>query len=264
MKEDINGMDYNNLLNNRERKKEFYSWARKHFAQPFIKRYFDIQVIGHEKIPEEDSCIFVTHHCLYFDSILLGAVFDKKIHGWIAENVFLKRKKLYDYLELIPIKTGGGANREKRNELMKAYQKTVDLSLFWLKNTSDAVATTNDGLAECCINEAGNVISLDERNNHCGATNLAYESNINSKKDILVFPISCWIPKEHRKELLIARGKWGWKGLLYLEKQRRISCLIYVNDPLSSKIYDHKKKLQDEIRKRQIKGYNLLEEIAKS
>jgi len=264
MKEQTNSEDYVILLKNRESKIKFYDRARKYFAQPFIKRHFNVHITGDKKIPGDNSCIFVTHHCLYFDSILLGAIFDKKIHGWIAENVFSKRKKLYERLELIPIKTGGDENRENRKELMDSYKKTVDLSLFWLKHTFDAVATTNDGLAECCLDQAGNVISLENRKNYSGAVNLAYGSNQGSEKDILVFPISCWIPEEHRRELLIAKGKWGWRGLLYLEKQRKIPCRIYVSEGLSPKNYDHKKKFQDEIRRRQVEGYNILENITKS
>jgi len=268
MKEQINDKNYISLLENRKGKIEFYNRVRKYFAQPFIKRYLDTEVIGFEKILKNESCIFVTHHCLYFDSILLGAVFDKKIHGWIAENVFLKRKNLYECLELIPVKTSIGTStstsHEERNEIMKAYQKTRELSIFWLRNTSDAITTTNDGLAECCLSKTQGVIDLNERKNHSGAANLAYESNSDSKKNILVFPISCWIPGEQREKLLIAEGKWGWKSILYLEKERRIPCKIYINDPLSSRTYNHKKKLQEEIRKRQIDGYNLLEKISKN
>jgi hypothetical protein len=264
MKLQINNENYDPLLKNREDKTDFYKLVRKRFAQPFIERYFDVNVLGQEKVPEKDSCIFVTHHCLYFDSILLGAVFNKKIHGWIAENVFLKRRGLYERLELIPVRTDTSMSHEERNEIMRAYQKTRELSIFWLRNTSDAIATTNDGLAECCLNKEGSMIELNERKNYSGAVNLAYEANSDSKQDTLVFPISCWIPKEHRKKLLIAEGKWGWKSLLYLEKQKKIPCGICINNPLSLKTYDHKKKFQDEIRKEQIDGYNFLEKISKS
>jgi len=268
MKEQTNNGCYDSLLKNRDEKIEFYNRVVKYCLQPFIKRYLDIQVIGHEKVPKEDSCIFVTNHCVYFDGIILGSVLDKKIHGWIAENVFLKRKELYERLELIPVKTSTGPNtntsHEQRNEIMNAYKKTRELSHFWLRNTSDAIQTTNDGLAECCIDGNGAVIGLEERKNHSGAANLAYDVDSDSGKSVLVFPVSSWIPKEHRKKLLIAEGVGGWKSWLYLEKNRKIPFKIYINEGLSSKDYDHKKKLQEEIRKRQIEGYNLLEQISKS
>jgi len=264
MNEQTNSEDYAALLKNREDKINFYDRVVKYFLQPFIRRYLDVQITGNEKVPKNDPCIFVTHHCLYFDGILLGAVFDKKVHGWIAENVFMRRKNLYERLELIPVKINTDQNQRGRNELMKAYQKTKDLSIFWLRNTSDVIITTNDGLAECCTNKDGSVMPLNERKNHSGAASLAYESDSGSERDVFVFPLSCWIPKEHRENLLIAEGKWGWKSLLYLERHRKIPYKIYINDPLFSRDYDHKKKLQDEIRRRQIKGYSLLEEISKN
>ena len=264
MKEQINNPSSVSLLENREDKIKFYNHIVEDFLQPFVRRYLDVQITGNEKIPRNDSCIFVTHHCLYFDGILIGAVFDKKIHGWIAENVFLRRKNLYERLELIPVKINADQGREGRNEMMKAYQKTKELSIFWLRNTPDVVVTTNDGLAECCVNKDGSVMSLEERENHSGAASLAYEANSDSERNICVFPLSCWIPKEHREQLLIAEGKWGWKSLLYLEKHRKIPYKIYINNPLSSKDYNHKKKLQEEIRRRQIEGYNILENMSKN
>jgi len=177
MEEQTNSENYSSLLENRENKIKFYENIRKYFIRPFIRRYLDVKVIGQEKITKNNPCIFVTHHCLYFDGILFGAIFDKKIHGWIAENVFLRRKGLYEHLELIPVKTSAGIGRDGRNEIMKAYQRTKDLSLFWLRNTFDAVGI-NEGLAECCLNESGKLISLEERKSHAGAANLAYEADL--------------------------------------------------------------------------------------
>lgn len=247
-----NKEDFSHLLEGRDFRLRFYNFARNIVVKPIIQRYLDTEVLGAEKIPTDKSGIFVTHHAVYFDSLLLGTTFDKKIHGWIAEHVFDSRKKLYTCLELVPVKTKGGKDRDELKALLNAYIRTKELSLFWLKNTTDLVATTNDGLAETCLDEKGEIKSLEDRMNHAGVTNLAYEAKVP------VFPISCWIPEEHRKELLIAKG---WSSFKYLEKHKKIPCRFYINGPLNVEDYANKKLLQEDIRKKQIEGFKILESL---
>lgn len=239
----VEKVNYQYLLQNRRMKIAFYSWVRNRIVHSLMNRWMDIRVEGLDNVPA-GSCIIVTHHCLYFDSCVLGATLERKIHGWIDEDVFSKPglKLLCSFLEQIPVKTGGRASR-------KDYRKTKELSCLWLKNTNELIALTNDGASRFILDDNGNIKDLPFRINHSGAANLAMETGA------LVVPVASRISKEHQRELFVSRGM---KSIRYLEKNKKIPYLISFSEPIDPAKYKSKKELKENIRKRQIKSYKKL------
>ncbi|MDD5455080.1 MAG: 1-acyl-sn-glycerol-3-phosphate acyltransferase, partial [Candidatus Ratteibacteria bacterium] len=209
-------------------------------VSPLINHFLDIQAVGLENIPKE-SCIIVTHHCLYFDSSVLGVTIKRKIHGWIDEDAFSKPglKQLCYMLEQIPVKTGGQSSRED-------YRKTKETSIMWLKNSLDLVAMTNDGASRYLLDEKGNILKLFSRINHSGAANLAMETNVP------IIPTASWIPEKHQKELFISKGL---DSIKYMERNKKIPYIFYFCKPLIPSEYANKQDLKENIRKKQIEAY---------
>ena len=233
-------MSYQYLSKNRKIKTAFYHWFRRTVVATLIKRYLNIQAEGLNNIPE-GSCIIVTHHCLYFDSSVIGVTLRRKIHGWIDEDAFSKIGLgfLCNLLEQIPVKTGGHASRED-------YMKTKEISLFWLKNTSDIVGLTNDGASKYLFDENGNIQALPSRMNHSGAATLAIEASIP------IVPTASWIPGKHQKELFVSKGL---KSIMYMERNKKIPYFFHFSHPLNPSLYQNKKDLKEDIRKKQIEAY---------
>lgn len=241
--------EFSGLLKYRAGKIALYNGLSKLVVSPILKYWLDIKVLGAEKIPR-GSCVLVTNHAIYMDALVLGAVIDKKIHGWIAENVYSQRPKLYGALELISVKTGPCSTREEQKALLIAFNQNKKLSEFWIKNTSDAIALTSDGLAESCLDLDGNVKPLSARDNHSGPANLGFSL------EAPIVHVTLWVPEKHRTALLKAGGL---KSLKYLESNRRIPYKIYINEPLNPVDYSTKGDLQIAIRRAQISGWNFLE-----
>jgi len=249
--------NYSHLLEGRWKRTALYNGIGDFLVGPVLNRWLDIRRVGDKRVPKE-SCIFVTNHALYFDALVIGSSFGeigKKVHGWIEEKVYKSREWLYEPLELIPVRVGKGSTREEQRELMNAFNRSKELSVFWLRNTNDGVALTSDGLAESCIDEknTGRVKPLPERGNHAGPASLSYDAGA------LVVPVTAWIPEQHRRALLMADG---WKSFRYLENNRKIPYIFYFSEPIDPKNYSKKAELQAEIRKRQNEGWSLLEKFA--
>jgi 1-acyl-sn-glycerol-3-phosphate acyltransferase len=240
---DTKNRDYQYLLKNREIRIAFYNWFKKRIVSPIITRFLDIRVKGLENIPE-GPCIIVSHHCLYFDSSVIGVTLERKTHGWIDEDAFSKPglRTLCILLEQIPVKTGGQASRED-------YKKTKETSLLWLRNTNEIVGLTNDGASTYLFDETGNIIDLPFRMNHSGAASLAIEANVP------IIPMASWIPEKHQKELFVSKGL---KSIIYMERNRKIPYLIYFSEPIHPSDYNNKKDLKEDIRKRQLDSYKKL------
>jgi 1-acyl-sn-glycerol-3-phosphate acyltransferase len=239
-------------LNNRRGHELGYNLVVNYFAKYlFVNRYLDLKVEGKERVPKE-SCMIITHHGIYFDSFVVANAVDKRIHGWVAESVFEKRKGLYEFLELIPVYTNQETTKIERAKAIEKFNYSKALSLFWLHNTNDVVVLTNDGLAESCIDANDQVIDLSNRANHSGAANVAFEANVP------VVPITSWLPKEHRRNLLLSNGV---ESFFYLEKHKRIPFRMYINEPIMPGECKSKKELQNEIRKRQLDGLSILERM---
>jgi 1-acyl-sn-glycerol-3-phosphate acyltransferase len=221
----------------------FYDCILNIVVRPLVNRFLDIQAIGLENISKE-PCIIVTHHCLYFDSSVLGVVIKRKIHGWIDEDAFSKPGlgKLCGLLEQIPVKTGWQASRED-------YRKTKELSLMWLKNTHDLVALTNDGASRYLFDENNNILNLPFRMNHSGAASLAMDAGVP------VVPTASWVPEKHQKELFVSRGL---DSIKYMERNKKIPYLFYFSKPLNPLEYKNKKDLKEDIRKNQLEAYQKL------
>ena len=235
--------NYQYLLQNIKIKISFYHWLRNTIASPLINRFLDIRAEGLENIPKE-SCIIVTHHCLYFDSSVIGITIKRKIHGWIDEDAFSKPGlgRLCNLLEQVPVKTGGQASRED-------YRKTKEMSIMWLKNTNDLVALTNDGASRYLFDENGNILDLSSRMNHSGAASLAMEANVS------VIPTASWIPEKHHKELFVSKGL---ESIRYMERNKKIPYLFFFSKPISPSEYQNKKDLKEDIRKRQLEAHQKL------
>ncbi len=235
--------NYRSLTRNRKIKIAFYDWFRDRIVSPLINRFLDIQAIGLENIPKE-SCIIVTHHCLYFDSSVIGVTVKRKIHGWIDEDAFSKPGlgKLCNFLEQVSVKTGGQASRED-------YKKTKEISIMWLKNTNDLVALTNDGASRYLFDENGNILELSSRMNHSGAASLAMEANVP------IIPTASWIPEKHQKELFVSKGL---DSIKYMERNKRIPYIFFFCEPLNPCEYTNKKDLKEDIRKKQLEAHQEL------
>ncbi len=186
-------------------------WFKTRVVSPLINRYLDIRAEGLNNIPD-GPCIIVTHHCLYFDSSVIGVTLERKIHGWIDEDAFSKPglKFLCNLLEQIPVKTGGQASRED-------YRKTKEMSLMWLRNTNDLVGLTNDGASKYLFDENGNILDLSSRMNHSGAASLGMEANVP------IIPTASWVPEKHQKELFVSKGL---ESIRYMERNKRIPYLF--------------------------------------
>ncbi len=229
--------EYQYLLHNRKIRLAFYRFIKERIARPLVNRWLDICIEGLENIPE-GPCIIVTHHCLYFDSCVIGTVLKRKVHGWIDEDVFLKPglKFLCKVLEQIPVVTGSRASRED-------YRKTKEMSRMWLKNTDEHVALTNDGASKFILDENGQIKDLAFRMNHSGAASLAMDAGVP------VVAVASWVHKKHQKELFVSRGI---KSIKYMEKNRKIPYLIHFSEPITPCRYRSKKELKENIRKQQI------------
>jgi 1-acyl-sn-glycerol-3-phosphate acyltransferase len=241
--QDIKNSSYQYLLKNRKTRTRFYQWFKRRIVSPIINRFLDVRVTGIENIPE-GPCIIVSHHCLYFDSSVIGATLDRKAHGWIDEDAFKKPglRTLCSLLEQIPVKTGGQASR-------KDYKRTKEMSIVWLENTNDLVALTNDGASRYLFDENGNIKDLASRMNYSGAASLGMDTKVP------VVPTALWIPKEHQKELFVSKGL---RSIKYMERNKKIPYLIYFSKPLYPSQYKNKKDLREDIRKEQLKAHEKL------
>ncbi len=235
--------NYKYLLRNRKLKIAFYYWFKKNIIGTLVNRYIDVQSEGLDNIPE-GPCILVTHHCLYFDSSVIASTIKRKIHGWIDEDSFSKPGlgRLCDFLEQVPVKTGGQASRED-------YKKTKEMSIMWLKNTKDIIGLTNDGASRYLFDETGNILDLPSRMNHSGAASLAMEANVP------VIPTASWISQKHQKELFVSKGL---NSIKYMEKNKKIPYVFFFCKPLNPCEYTNKKDLKEDIRKRQLEAYQKL------
>ena len=235
--------NYQYLLRNRKIKIAFYFWFKKIVIGSVINRYLDIRAEGLNNIPD-GPCIIVTHHCLYFDSSVIGVTLERKTHGWIDEDAFSKPglRFLCNFLEQIPVKTGGQASRED-------YRKTKEMSLAWLRNTNELVGLTNDGASKYLFDENGNIRDLSSRINHSGAASLGMEANVP------IIPTASWVPEKHRKELFVSNGL---KSIRYMERNKRIPYLFFFSEPINPSEYQNKKDLKEDIRKRQLESYEKL------
>ena len=235
--------DYRCLLRNRKMKANFYYWLKKIVLCPLMNRWLDIRAEGLDNIPEE-PCIIVTHHCLYFDSCVIGAALERKPHGWIDEDVFSKPglRLLCSLLEQIPVKTERRASRED-------YRRTKEMSLIWLRNTNEPVALTNDGASKHLFDKNGNIKDISSRMNYSGAASLGMKANVP------IIPTASRVYEKHQRELFVSRGL---KSIRYLEKNRKIPYLFFFSEPINPSQYQNKKELKEDIRKRQIESYKKL------
>ncbi len=231
--------NYQYLLQNRTIKIIFYQGVKTRIAAPLINRYLDVQPEGLNNIPN-GPCIIVSHHCLYFDSSVIGVTIGRKIHGWIDEDAFSKPGlgPLCNLLEQVPVKTGGQASRED-------YRRTKEMSIMWLKNTNDLVALTNDGASRYLFDENGNILDLSSRINHSGAASLGMEANVP------IVPTAAWIPEKHQKKLFVSKGM---ESIRYMERNKKIPYRFYFSEPINPSDYSNKKDLQKDIRERQIEA----------
>lgn len=241
--QDTKNSGYQYLLKNRKPRTRFYHWFKRRIVSPIIYRFLDVQTLGIENIPDS-ACIIVSHHCLYFDSSVIGVSLDRKIHGWIDEDAFSKPglRTLCTLIEQIPVKTGGQASR-------KDYKRTKEMSIVWLKNTNDLVALTNDGASRYLFDENGNIKDLASRTNYSGAASLGMDANVP------VVPTALWIPKEHQKELFVSKGL---RSIIYMERNKKIPYLIYFSEPLYPSQYKNRKDLREDIRKKQLEAHEKL------
>jgi 1-acyl-sn-glycerol-3-phosphate acyltransferase len=239
----VESRNYQHLLQNRGMKGLFYYWFRNTIACPLMNRWIDIRAEGLENIPA-GPCIIVTHHCLYFDSSVIGNTLKRKIHGWIDEDAFSKPgvRLLCSLLEQIPVKTGKRASRLD-------YKKTKEISHLWLRNTNDLVALTNDGASRYIIDENGHIKDLSSRMNHSGAASLGMATGVP------IVPTASWISEKHQRELFVSRGL---ESIKYLERNRKIPYLFYFSEPTNPSQYRSKKELKEDIRKKQIESYEKL------
>ncbi|MFC1576286.1 lysophospholipid acyltransferase family protein [Candidatus Omnitrophota bacterium] len=239
--------NYQHLLQNRKMKAVFYYWLRNTVVCPLMNRWLDIRAEGLDNIPA-GPCIIVTHHCLYFDSSVIGAVLERKTHGWIDEDAFSKPglRLLCSLLEQIPVKTGKRASRED-------YRRTKELSHLWLRNTNELVALTNDGASRYINDESGNIKDLSSRMNHSGAASLGIETGVP------VVPAASWVPEKHQRELFVSRGL---KSIKYLERNRKIPYLFFFSKPINPAQCQNKKELKENIRKIQTESYKKLLNIS--
>ena len=235
--------NYRYLLQKRKMKVIFYYWITEIVLRPLMNRWLDIRAEGLDNIPA-GPCIIVTHHCLYFDSFVIGTTLKRKVHGWIDEDAFSKPglRFLCSLLEQIPVKTGRRASRGD-------YRKTKEMSFLWLKNTNEPVVLTNDGASRYLFDEDGNIKDLSSRMNYSGAASLAIETGIP------VIPVASRVSEEYQRELFVSRGL---KSIRYLERNRKIPYLIYFSEPINPSQYQNKKELKEDIRKRQIESYEKL------
>ena len=237
---------YKYLLKNRQKRIALYFWFKKGFVGRVLNNFIDIRTSGLENIPE-GPCIIVSHHCLYFDSAVIGYSLPRKTHGWIDEDAFSKPglKLLCALLEQIPVKTGGQASRED-------YKKTKELSLLWLRNTNEIVGLTNDGASKYLFDENGKIMDIYSRPNHSGAASLAMDANVP------VIPAAARIHEKHQKKLFVSHG---FKSIIYMGKNRRIPYLLSFCKPIKPADYKNKKDLKEAIRKSQLESYEKLLKI---
>ncbi|MCG2675758.1 1-acyl-sn-glycerol-3-phosphate acyltransferase [bacterium] len=235
--------NYRYLLQSRKTKATFYYWLKKIVLCPLMIRWLDIRAEGLDNIPA-GPCIIVTHHCLYFDSSVIGATLERKPHGWIDEDAFSKPglRLLCSFHEQIPVKTGRRFSREE-------YRKTKEMSHLWLRNTNEFVALTNDGASKYILDENGDIKGLSSRMNHSGAASLGIETGAP------IIPVASWISEEHQRELFVSRGL---KSIRYLERNRKIPYRIFFSEPIHPSQYQNKKELKEDIRKRQMESYKKL------
>ncbi|MFC1704016.1 lysophospholipid acyltransferase family protein [Candidatus Omnitrophota bacterium] len=241
--ETVKNGNYQYLLQNRKLKASFYYWFKKIVLCPLMNRWLDIRVQGLDDMPA-GPCIIVTHHCLYFDSSVMGATLERKPHGWIDEDAFSKPglRLLCSLLEQIPVKTGRQASRED-------YRKTKEMSHLWLRNTDELVALTNDGASKYILDENGDIKDLSSRINYSGAASLGIETGVP------IIPTASWVSEEHQRELFVSRGL---KSIRYLERNRKIPYRIFFSEPIHPSQYQNKKELKEDIRKRQMESYKKL------
>lgn len=239
----VKNENYLYLLQNRKMKVAFYRWLTEIVLCPLMNRWLDIRVEGLDNIPA-GPCIIVTHHCLYFDSCVIGTTLERKTHGWIDEDAFSKPglRLLCSLLEQIPVKTDKRASRED-------YRKIKEMSLLWLRNTNELVALTNDGASRYILDKNGNIKGLSSRMNHSGAASLGLEVGVP------IIPTASWVSEEHQRELFASRGL---KSIRYLERNRKIPYLIFFSEPINPSKYQNKKELKEDIRKRQMESYKKL------
>jgi 1-acyl-sn-glycerol-3-phosphate acyltransferase len=210
-----------------------------------LRRWLDIRVWGMEHLPE-GGFVMVNHHCVYFDSSILGVVLDRKAHGWIDARVFRRLFPLCHLLELVPVRTHQRAGKD-------VYMASVAASVTWMKRIGEPVGLTNDGNAEDCLDEQGHLLDLEHRANHSGAAVLALEAQVP------VVAVSMRVPEPYARELLVSRGL---ASLRYMERHRRIPCDVAFSEPIPPGQFAGRRELREDIRRRQIVGLARLHEQA--
>lgn len=231
------------LLKRRWFKRLLYQVTRGFLLRPLSRRYFDMHIVGRERIPDE-PCVIATHHCLSFDWAVMGAILDRKAHGWIDADVFARVRTLASLLELISVNTGGGPiSRE-------GHRTTMETSGLWLENTDDFVVIVTDGPSIHCVHPDGAIMQLAERPSHSGAASVAAEANV------AIVTYSSLVPDPHARELFLSKGIMG--DLRYLERHRRIRYWGEFAEPLHPASVAGRHELRDKIRASQLATWERL------
>lgn len=237
---EMSSHEYRCLLRPGKMTGAFYYCVKNVVLRSLLDRWLDVQAEGLGNIPA-GPCIIVTHHCLFFDGCVMAVMLERNIHGWIDEDVFSNPALglVCRLLEQVPVATGSKASRD-------TLKRTMDTSVFWLKNTNDHIVLTNDGPSKNILDENGSIRCLSDRTNYSGAASLSI------KTGVPVIPTAAWVSKEHQQELFVARGL---KSARYLESNRKIPYLIRFSAPLYPSHYPSKHQLKDDIRRAQLETH---------
>lgn len=198
--------------------------------------------------------IVVPHHNTGFDGVLVSSLIPERVHFWMQfEGVFNSNwRKVLELFEQVPIKLNGRLDREG---LKKARQK----SLEYLRQPGNVIGLFNDGPSALLkVNER--ILELEERPNYTGAADLAIAAQAP------VVPVSIYSALDFRENF------WAWKqssGLgertggskfRQLLRERVFGTKqdyhVLFSEPLEP--IRNKKALAEEIRRKQIEGYNFL------
>lgn len=245
MGRDVNS--HSELLRRRRFRHLCYQFTRRCLLKPLSRRYFDMHIAGRERIPDE-PCVIATHHCLSFDWAVMGALLERKAHGWIDADVFAKVRVLASLLELISVNTQGGPTSKDD------YRTTKETSRTWLENTDELLVIVTDGPSKHCVHPDGRIMRIAERTSHSGAASVAAEANV------AVVPYASWVPGPHGQELFLSKGIVG--DLRYLERHRRVQYWGEFGEPLRPADIAGRHELRDEIRRRQLATWERLRERA--
>jgi 1-acyl-sn-glycerol-3-phosphate acyltransferase len=97
-------------------------------ARLFTTLLYRLRVVGREKVPKTSGGLVCSNHQSYFDPLLVGSAFDRRMNFLARDTLFRNRLfgRFLDFVDSIPIDREGGGlaglketlRRLKRNELV--------------------------------------------------------------------------------------------------------------------------------------------------